>query len=99
MMLAQGDVAGVLVATPNRFGILEDYTGLADEAHSAKALLAIYANPSALAVIKTPGEWDADIACGDAQPLGIPLNYGGPALKLCVWIRRLFMNYLLIYFM
>ncbi len=80
MMLAQGDVAGVLVATPNRFGILEDYTGLADEAHSAKALLAMYANPSALSVIKTPGEWDADIACGDAQPLGMPLNYGGPYL-------------------
>ena len=38
------------------------------------------ANPSALSVIKTPGEWDADIACGDAQPLGMPLNYGGPYL-------------------
>ena len=73
-------MAGVLVSTPNRFGILEDYTGLADEAHSAKALLAMYANPSALSVIKTPGEWDADIACGDAQPLGMPLNYGGPYL-------------------
>lgn len=79
-MLAQGDVAGVLVATPNRFGILEDYAGLADEVHSTKALLAMYANPSALAVIKTPGEWGADIACGDAQPLGMPLNYGGPYL-------------------
>lgn len=92
-MLAQGDVAGVFVATPNRFGILEDFTGLADEVHSAKALLAIYANPSALAVVRTPGEWGADIACGDAQPLGMPLNYGGPYLGfLCcnkVNIRKL----------
>lgn len=79
-MLAQGDVAGILVAVPNRFGILEDFTGLAEEVHSAKALLAMYANPSALAVIKTPGEWGADIACGDAQPLGMPLNFGGPYL-------------------
>jgi glycine dehydrogenase subunit 1 len=79
-LLAQGDVAGVLVATPNRYGILEDYAGLADEVHAAKALLAMYANPSALAVVKTPGEWGADIACGDAQPLGMPLNFGGPYL-------------------
>jgi glycine dehydrogenase subunit 1 len=79
-LLAQGDVAGVLVATPNRYGILEDYAGLANEVHAAKALLAMYANPSALAVVKTPGEWGADIACGDAQPLGMPLNFGGPYL-------------------
>jgi glycine dehydrogenase subunit 1 len=79
-LLAQDDVAGVLVATPNRYGILEDYAGLADEVHAAKALLAMYANPSALAVVKTPGEWGADIACGDAQPLGMPLNFGGPYL-------------------
>jgi glycine dehydrogenase subunit 1 len=79
-LLEQGDVVGVLVATPNRYGILEDYAGLADEVHAAKALLAMYANPSALAVVKTPGEWGADIACGDAQPLGMPLNFGGPYL-------------------
>lgn len=79
-MLGAGDVAGVLVATPNRFGILEDYAGLSDEVHASKALLAMYADPSALAVIKSPGEWGADIACGDAQPLGMPLNYGGPYL-------------------
>ncbi|WP_295732013.1 aminomethyl-transferring glycine dehydrogenase subunit GcvPA [uncultured Muribaculum sp.] len=92
-MLARGDVAGVMVATPNRFGVLEDFTGLAEEVHAAKALLAMYANPSSLAVIKAPGEWGADIACGDAQPLGMPLNYGGPYLGfLCckkAYMRKL----------
>lgn len=76
--LASGDVAGVLVPGINRYGIIEDLTGFADTVHSAGALLAVYSDPSALAVIKTPGEWEADIACGDAQTLGMPLSFGGP---------------------
>ena len=76
--LQNGDVAGVLVPSINKYGVIEDLTGLADAVHGAKALLAVYSDPSALAVLKTPGEWGADMACGDAQTLGIPLNYGGP---------------------
>lgn len=75
--LEAGDVAGVLVPAVNRFGIIEDFTGFAEAIHEAKALFMVYADPSALAVIKTPGEWGADVACGDGQTLGIPLNYGG----------------------
>lgn len=78
--LEKGDVAGLIVATPNRYGIIEDYTGVADKIHAAKGMLAINADPSALAVLRTPGEWNADIACGDAQTLGIPLQFGGPYL-------------------
>ena len=78
--LAKGDVAGVIVPTPNRYGIIEDYTGLADMVHGAKALLAVNADPSALAVLRTPAEWGADIACGDGQTLGMPLQFGGPYL-------------------
>ena len=37
-----------------------------------------YCDPSALAVVKTPAEWGADIAVGDGQSLGLPLSYGGP---------------------
>ena len=77
-MLADGDVAGVLVASPNHYGIIEDYTGFADDIHTAKALFIMQCDPSALAVLKTPAEWGADIACGDGQPLGIPLSFGGP---------------------
>ena len=72
------DVAGVIVPSINRYGIVEDHGGFADAVHAAKALLVEYADPSALAVVKTPGEWDADIAVGDGQSLGLPLCYGGP---------------------
>ena len=78
--LSKGDVAGVIVPTPNKYGIIEDFTGLAETIHAAKGLLAIYADPSTLAVLKTPGEWGADIACGDGQSLGMPMNFGGPYL-------------------
>ena len=83
--LAAGDVAGVMVAQPNHYGIIEDFTGLADEVHAAKALLVINSIASTLAVLRSPGEWGADIACGDAQSLGIPMNFGGPHIGyLCV---------------
>ena len=77
-MLAEGDVAGVLVGSPNHYGIIEDYTGFADDIHAAKALMIMHCDPSSLAVLKTPAAWGADIACGDGQPLGIPLSFGGP---------------------
>ncbi len=76
--LSADDVAGVMLAQPNFYGIVEDYTGVAEMCHSKKALMVMNANPSALAVLKTPAEWGADIACGDGQTLGIPMNYGGP---------------------
>lgn len=75
-----GGVAGVLLPYPNYYGILEDLTGVADRCHAAKALLAIDSPASSLAVIRCAGEWGADIACGDAQSLGMPLDYGGPTL-------------------
>lgn len=76
--LASGDVAGVILPSINRYGIIEDFTGFADLVHQAKALLIGYCDPSALAVLKTPGEWGFDIAVGDGQSLGLPLCFGGP---------------------
>ncbi len=76
--LAKGDVAGVIVPSINRYGIIEDHSGFADAVHAEKGILVEYCDPSALAVVKSPGEWDADIAVGDGQSLGLPLCYGGP---------------------
>ena len=76
--LAADDVAGVILAQPNYYGIVEDYTGVADMCHAKKAQLVMNAKLSTLSVLKTPAEWGADIACGDAQSLGIPMSYGGP---------------------
>jgi glycine dehydrogenase subunit 1 len=76
--LSKGDVAGVIVPSINRYGIIEDLTGFADAIHEEGGIFIEYCDPSALAVLKTPGEWGADIAVGDGQSLGIPLSFGGP---------------------
>ena len=78
--LEKDDVAGVLLPIPNKYGIIEDYTGVAEKIHQKKALLSLYADPSSLSILKTPAEWGADIACGDGQTLGMPLSFGGPYL-------------------
>lgn len=78
--ISKGDVAGVIVATPNFYGILEDYSGWSEICHAQKSLFIINSVASDLVSIKSPAEWRADIAVGDAQSLGIPLSFGGPYL-------------------
>ena len=72
------DVAGVIVQQPNVYGIVEDFTGFADACHEHKALFIMDCIAADIAVLKTPGEWGADIAVGDGQSLGIPMLFGGP---------------------
>ena len=76
--LAEGGVAGVIVQQPNAVGIVEDFTGFAEACHENKALFIMNSVAADLAVLKTPGEWGADIAVGDGQSLGIPMLFGGP---------------------
>ena len=76
--LAVGGVAGVIVQQPNSVGIIEDFSGFADVCHENKALFIMNSVAADLAVLKTPGEWGADIAVGDGQSLGIPMQFGGP---------------------
>ena len=71
-------VAGVMVQQPNVFGVVEDFTGFAEACHEQKALFIMDCVAADIAVLKTPGEWDADIAVGDGQSLGIPMQFGGP---------------------
>ena len=77
-LLAEGVVACVIVQQPNAVGIIEDYSGFADACHDKKALFIMNSVAAELAVLKTPGEWGADIAVGDGQSLGIPMQWGGP---------------------
>ena len=75
------DITALLVPHPNFFGRLEDVDALTDWAHARGILVIAVVNPTALALLKPPGEWGArgaDIAVGEGQPLGVPLSSGGP---------------------
>ncbi len=73
-------VAAVLLQTPNFYGFLEDYEGIAEKIHEVKGKLIISSNPMSLAVVKSQKEWGADIAIGDAQVFGLPSYFGGPSV-------------------
>lgn len=66
------DYAGVLVQTPNYYGEII-------QPKEVECLSIICCDPSSLAILKTPAEMGADIAVGDIQTLGIPMNFGGPS--------------------
>lgn len=74
----KGDIAGVVVQQPDYYGVIEDFTGYADACHSKKALFVVNSIAADLALLKTPGEWGADLAVGDVQSLGVPMSFGGP---------------------
>lgn len=83
----------VLVQYPDFFGRVYDYTHLIQTAHAAGALVAVAVNPTALGLLKPPGEFGADIVVGEGQPLGIPLSFGGPYLGIFAtrkeYVRRI----------
>jgi len=71
----------VVIQQPSFFGTLEQVDTLTDWAHAQGALVIAIVNPTSLAVLQAPGQWGengADIACGEGQPLGVPLSSGGP---------------------
>jgi glycine dehydrogenase subunit 1 len=75
------DITALVIQQPNFFGSLEDVDALTDWAHAAGMLVIAAVNPMSLAVLKPPGQWGTkgvDIACGEGQPLGVPLSSGGP---------------------
>ena len=78
--LIDDNTALLIVQYPDFFGRVYDYTKLIEAAHAKGALVCIVANPTALALFKTPGSMGADVVVGDGQPLGIPMWYGGPSV-------------------
>ena len=75
-------VAGVIMGQPNAFGLLEPMQRAAELSHAAGALFVAVVEPVSLSVLAPPGEYGADIAAGEGQPLGIAPQYGGPYLGL-----------------
>jgi glycine dehydrogenase subunit 1 len=73
-------VASLILQSPNYYGVIEDVPAIAELVHAAGAKVVVSMNPTAMALLKSPGESGADVAIGDGQPLGIPLSFGGPYL-------------------
>lgn len=78
--LIDSDTAAVIVQTPNFYGIIEDMAGFGEAVHRNGGLFVAVVNPTSLALLQPPGEYGADIAVGEGQPLGLGLNFGGPYL-------------------
>ncbi len=89
MSLLDSDVAAVALQTPNFLGVLENLEGLSDELHERGILFILAGNPLSMAVLKSPGEWGADVAVGEGQPLGVPMSFGGPYLGYYAVTRAL----------
>ncbi len=82
-------VAGVIFQTPNFFGNVEDLEGVSEQIHANGSLMILTANPLSLGLFKSPGEWGADIAAGEGQPLGLAMQFGGPYLGYFVASKAL----------
>ncbi|HOX23430.1 MAG TPA: aminomethyl-transferring glycine dehydrogenase subunit GcvPA, partial [Elusimicrobiales bacterium] len=74
------DAACAVLAVPNYYGYLENPHELAEKARKNGALVVALINPASLGVLPAPGEYGADFAVAEGQPLGNPINYGGPYL-------------------
>ncbi len=84
--------AGLIAASPNYFGCVEDTKALADAIHAANGLMVSYVNPISLGILKKPGALGADIAVGDGQPLGLPMSFGGPSVGFMAATKKLLRN-------
>lgn len=82
-------VAGVIFQTPNFFGNIEDLEDVSEKVHANGSLLILTGDPLAMGLFRSPGEWGADIAAGEGQPLGLSMSFGGPSLGYFVTSQAL----------
>lgn len=80
--MIDNETAAVIAQNPNFFGIIENMEQLSETVHEKDTLFIAAYDPISLAILKTPGEYNADIAVGEGQALGNPQSFGGPLLGL-----------------
>lgn len=78
--LLDDEVGAVCIQQPNFYGILEDGEEIGNAAHAGGAKFIVNCYPTSLGAVKAPADYGADVACGEGQPLGLPLAFGGPYL-------------------
>ncbi|HWS28815.1 MAG TPA: aminomethyl-transferring glycine dehydrogenase subunit GcvPA [Clostridia bacterium] len=86
------NAAGFIAAQPNFYGCLEDMQALSNLTHGFNGLFVAYVNPISLGILKRPGEYGADIAVGEGQPLGLPLSFGGSYVGFMAATNKLMRN-------
>ncbi|HUV94091.1 MAG TPA: aminomethyl-transferring glycine dehydrogenase subunit GcvPA [Anaerolineae bacterium] len=86
--MVDGDTACLIVQNPDFLGRILDLSGLAERVHAHKALLVVACDPISLGMLKPPGDYDADIALGEGQPLGNAISYGGPYIGFFTCKKR-----------
>ena len=78
-----GDTSAVYIENPSYLGFVEEKAeAIGEIAHEKDALFVVGVDPTSLGILKAPGDYDADIVCGEGQPLGNHMNYGGPLLGI-----------------
>jgi len=75
---AEADCFAALLQYPGVNGDVRDYRALAEALHARGALVLVAADPLALTLLATPGEWGADVVVGSSQRFGVPMGFGGP---------------------
>jgi glycine dehydrogenase subunit 1 len=94
--LSSEDITAIVIPQPSFLGHIQSVDALTDWAHAKNTFVIALVNPIAMSLLKPPGEWGekgADIACGEGQPLGIPMSSGGPYFGFMTckqeWIRQM----------
>jgi len=83
------EYAGLIVQNPNYYGIIEDYSEFREILDETKGIFIMNSDPATLGVLKSPAEYGVDIAVGDGQSLGIPLQFGGPYIGYMATTKKL----------
>lgn len=88
-LVAKGDVAGVVLQSPNALGVIEDVACMAKICQHNRTLLAVCVNPVLCGWLESPGKLGADIVVCEGQPLGLPLAAGGPYVGIIACAKPL----------